>query len=164
MLGYRDLPFEVIQTGEFYYDLLKEGKIKIARKIKTPVTLQDPCNIIRRAGAADKFRYFVNETCEDFREMYPNREHNFCCNAGGGLAGLSNWTAHKARGNRVKAEQIKNTGAKIVITPCHNCSTGIKDVVKYWNLGVKNIFFDEILVATMEMPEELKLKKETGKG
>jgi len=164
MLGYKDLPFEVIQTGEFYYDLLKEGKIKIARKLKAPVTLQDPCNIIRRAGAADKFRYFVNETCEDFREMTPNREHNFCCNAGGGLAGLSNWTTHKARGNRVKAEQIKATGAKIVITPCHNCSTGIKDVVKYWDLGVKNIFFDEILVATMEMPEELKIKKETGKG
>ena len=156
MLGYKDLPFEVMQTGEFYYDLLKSGKIKIARKIKTPVTLQDPCNIIRRAGAADKFRYFVNETCEDFREMYPNREHNFCCNAGGGLAGLSNWTAHKARGNRVKAEQIKATGAKIVITPCHNCSTGIKDVIKYWNLGVTNIFFDEILVATMEIPEKFK--------
>jgi hypothetical protein len=32
-------------------------------------------------------------------------------------------------------------------------------VVKYWNLGVKNIFFDEILLATMEIPEELKLGK-----
>jgi Fe-S oxidoreductase len=159
MLGWKELPFEVMQTGEFYYDLLKSGKLKIVRKIKEPVTLQDPCNIIRRAGAADKFRYFVNATCEDFREMTPNREHNFCCNAGGGLAGLSNWTAHKAKGNRVKAEQIKATGAKIVITPCHNCSTGIKDVVKYWNLGVKNIFFDEILLATMEIPEALKLGK-----
>jgi Fe-S oxidoreductase len=159
MLGYKKLPFEVMQTGEFYYDLLKSGKIKIVRKIKEPVTLQDPCNIIRRGGAADKFRYFVNETCEDFREMTPNREHNFCCNAGGGLAGLSNWAAHKAKGNKVKADQIKATGAKIVITPCHNCSTGIKDVVKYWNLGVKNIFFDEILLATMEIPEELKLGK-----
>ena len=148
-----------MQTGEFYVDLLKTGKIKIARKIKEPVTMQDPCNIIRRAGAAEKFRYFVNETCEDFREMTPNKEHNFCCNAGGGLASLSNWAAHKAKGNRVKAEQIKATGAKYVITPCHNCSTGIKDVIKYWNLPVKNIFFDEILVATMEMPEEFKLKK-----
>jgi Fe-S oxidoreductase len=156
MLGWKELPFEVMQTGEFWYDLLKSGKIKIARKIKEPVTLQDPCNIIRRAGAAEKFRYFVNATCEDFREMEPNREHNFCCNAGGGLAAISNWAAHKARGNRVKAEQIKATGTKIVITPCHNCSTGIKDVVKFWNLGVKNIFFDEILVATMEIPEELK--------
>jgi Fe-S oxidoreductase len=156
MLGYKELPFEVMQTGEFYYDLLKAGKIKIVRKIKESVTLQDPCNIIRRAGAADKFRYIVNETCEDFREMYPNREHNFCCNAGGGLASLSNFAAHKAKGNRVKAEQIKATGAKIIITPCHNCSTGIRDVLKYWKLDVKNIFFDELLVATMEMPEALK--------
>jgi len=156
MLGYKELPFEVMQTGEFYYDLLRQGKIKIVRKVKEPVTLQDPCNIIRRAGAADKFRYIVNETCEDFREMYPNREHNFCCNAGGGLASLSNFAAHKAKGNRVKAEQIKATGAKIIITPCHNCSTGIKDVIKYWKLDVKNIFFDELLVATMEMPEKLK--------
>jgi len=157
MLGWKKLPFEVMQTGEFYYDLLKSGRIKIVRKIKEPVTLQDPCNIIRRAGAADKFRYFVNATCENFTEMYPNREHNYCCNAGGGLAALSNWAAHKARGNRVKAEQIKATGAKVCITPCHNCSTGIKDVIKYWKLGVKNMFFDEILVNTMEIPEKFKV-------
>jgi len=56
MLGYRDLPFEVMQTGEYYYELLKAGRIKIVKKIKQPVTLQDPCNIIRRAGAAEKFR------------------------------------------------------------------------------------------------------------
>lgn len=159
MLGYKELPFEIIQTGEFYYDLLKSGRIKIVRKIKDHVTLQDPCNIIRRAGATEKFRYFVNATCENFTEMTPNKEHNFCCNAGGGLAGLSNWMVHKARSNKVKADQIRETGAQVVITPCHNCSTGIKDVVKYWNLGVKNIFFDEILVQTMEIPETLKVGK-----
>jgi Fe-S oxidoreductase len=164
MLGMKVLPFEVIQTGEFWVELLKAGKIKIVRKIKEPVTLQDPCNIVRRGGGAEKLRYFVNATCEDFREMTPNREHNFCCNSGGGLASLSNWASHKAKHNKVKADQIKATGAKYVITPCHNCSTGIKDVIKYWNLPVKNIFFDEILMATMEMPEEFKLKKETGKG
>lgn len=159
MLGMKTLPFDVIQTGEFWVELLKAGKIKIVRKIKEPVTLQDPCNIVRRGGGAEKLRYFVNATCEDFREMTPNREHNFCCNAGGGLASISNWASHKAKFNRVKAEQIKATGAKYVITPCHNCSTGIKDVIKYWKLPVKNIFFDEILLATMEMPEALKLGK-----
>jgi Fe-S oxidoreductase len=159
MLGMKVLPFEVMQTGEFWVEMLKTGRIKIARKIKEPVTMQDPCNIIRRGGQAETFRYFVNATCEDFREMTPNREHNFCCNAGGGLASLSNWSSHKAKYNKVKADQIKATGAKYVITPCHNCSTGIKDVIKYWNLPVKNIFFDEILLATMEMPEHLKLGK-----
>jgi hypothetical protein len=43
-----------------------------------------------------------------------------------------------------------------VITPCHNCSTGIKDVIKYWDLGVKNMFFDELLVNMMVIPEKLK--------
>ena len=77
MLGWKTLPFDVMQTGELYVDLLKQGKIKIVRKIKEPVTLQDPCNIVRRGGQAESFRYFVRETCEDFREMTPNREHNF---------------------------------------------------------------------------------------
>ncbi len=47
MLGYKELPFEVMQTGEFYYELLKSGRIKIdqAKRLKslslsrTPVTL-----------------------------------------------------------------------------------------------------------------------------
>lgn len=162
MLGYKDLPYEVMHPGEFYYELLVTGRLKIdpAKKIKEPVTLQDPCNIIRRAGATEKFRYIVQQTCEDFREMYPNREHNFCCNAGGGLAVLAQWISHKAKGNRVKAEQILRTGAKIVIAPCHNCNVGLKDVIKYWNLPVKLMFFDELLEKTMLIPDELKAEQE----
>ena len=162
MMGYKDLPYEVMQPGEFYYELLVSGRLKIdpAKKIKEPVTLQDPCNIIRRAGAAEKFRYIVQQTCEDFREMYPNKEHNFCCNAGGGLAVLAQWISHKARGNRVKAEQILRTGAKIVIAPCHNCNVGLKDIIKYWNLPVKLMFFDELLEKTMLIPDELKAEEE----
>jgi Fe-S oxidoreductase len=162
MMGYKDLPYEVMQPGEFYYELLVSGRLKIdpAKKIKEPVTLQDPCNIIRRAGAAEKFRYIVQQTCEDFRDMYPNKEHNFCCNAGGGLAVLAQWLSHKARGNRVKAEQILRTGAKIVIAPCHNCNVGLKDIIKYWNLPVKLMFFDELLEKTMLIPDELKAEEE----
>jgi len=87
MMGYKELPFEVMHPAEFYYELLVSGRIKIdpAKRIKEPVTLQDPCNVIRRAGAAEKFRYVVRACCEDFRDMYPNREHNFCCNSMGSL-------------------------------------------------------------------------------
>ena len=156
MLGYKDLPFEVIQTGEYYHELLETGRIKIdpKKKIKELVTLQDPCNLVRRAGLADMFREVVNATCENFVEMTPNREHNYCCNAGGGMAGLSNWTAHKCKGNRVKADQIRETGATIVIAPCHNCGTGIKDILKYWGLGAKHMFFDELIAKTMNVKVE----------
>jgi len=158
MLGWKELPFKLYQSIEFFHELIRDGRIKIVRKIKEPVTIHDPCNLVRRAGAMEKFREMAYATCEDIREMYPNREHNFCCNAGGGMAALSNWVAHKARGNRIKAEQIKKTGAKIVITSCHNCHTGIRDIIKYYRINAKNIYFDEILTETMEIPDDMKVE------
>jgi Fe-S oxidoreductase len=156
MLGYKDLPFQVMQTGEFFHELLESGRIAIDEKkrIQEPVTLQDPCNLVRRGGLGEMFREVVNATCENFVDMTPNGEHNYCCNAGGGLASLSNWAVHKAKGNKVKADQIKATGAKIVIAPCHNCATGIKDIIKYWKLDVKHMFFDELIVNTMAAKED----------
>lgn len=50
LLGWKELPVEVLHATEFYYELIKRGKIKIDknRKIKEPVTLQDPCNLVRK--------------------------------------------------------------------------------------------------------------------
>ena len=55
--------------------------------------------------------------------------------------------------NRVKAEQIEATGADVVITPCHNCHSGIEDIIGYYNLGMHVKFISEILVETMEIPK-----------
>lgn len=159
-LGYKDLPFKVQHALEYFDEIIKTGKVKIdpEKRVKEPVTLHDPCNSIRRSGLAESFRSVARALCEDFRDMQPNREHNFCCNSGGGLAALSNWAAHKARGNRVKAEQIMATGAKKVITPCHNCHTGIGEVIRYWKLPVKTTYIDEILAEAMVIPDELKVE------
>ena len=45
----------------------------------------DPCNTIRGRGLADKLRDVVHFLCANVVEMTPNREHNFCCSAGGGI-------------------------------------------------------------------------------
>lgn len=157
MLGWKDIPVEILHPCEFYYELLKEGKIKIARKIKEPVTLQEPCNFVRRAGGAEKLQYLVNATCENFIEMYPNREHNFCCLAGGGVVAMGPpWKGVRMEGGRIKAEQLKATGAKVLIAPCHNCYTGMGHIIEHYNLGMKAKFMDEIITETMEIPEELK--------
>ncbi len=160
MLGWKGSPIETLHPIEFYYELLTQGKIKIARKMKGPITIQDPCNLVRLAGGSEKLRYLIQETCEDIVEMYPNREHNFCCNAGGGGAAIGPpWKGNRVAGNRIKAEQIKETGAKYICTPCHNCYTGINDILKGYNLDVKSKFMDEIIVETMEIPEELKVRE-----
>ncbi len=153
LLGYKELPFRVLHAVEFYYELVKSGRLKIARKIKTPVTVHEPCNLVRRKGAGDKLRYLLREMCEDFREMYPGDAHNFCCNAGGAVIACGPpWKKIRVSHARVKAEQIKDTGAKIVIAPCHNCHTQIHDLIKAYNIDAEVKFMWDILLETIEPP------------
>jgi Fe-S oxidoreductase len=159
LLGWKEGPIEALHATEFYYELLTTGKIKIDKnkRIKGPVTLQDPCNLVRHRGAGEKLRYLIREMCEDFVDMYPNREHNFCCNAGGGVIAIGPpWKRVRIEGARIKAEQIKATGAKIICAPCHNCHVGIHDVVKFYNIDAEVKFMWDILLETMEIPEEMK--------
>jgi Fe-S oxidoreductase len=47
-LGWAMPPFPIVHAIEFYHDLLKEGRIKIAKKYPHPMTLHDPCNVVAR--------------------------------------------------------------------------------------------------------------------
>lgn len=38
---------------------------------------------------------------------------------------------------KIKAEQLKATGAKLVCTICHNCVDGLTDLIKHYNLDIK---------------------------
>ncbi len=70
----------------------------------------------------------------DFREMYPNRTENYCCTGGGGAMSMSEYTPRRLKSAKIKAEQIKETGAKIVVTSCHNCVDGLGDLIKHYKL------------------------------
>jgi len=71
----------------------------------------------------------------DFREMTPNRAENYCCTGGGGAMSMSEYTPRRLRSAKVKADQIAATGAKIVVTSCHNCVDGLSDLIKHYRLG-----------------------------
>ncbi len=104
-----------------------------------------------------KLREIIAATCEDFTPPDPDFEHNYCCGAGGGVINCGPpWKTSRVKGNRVKAEQLANTKAQIIITPCHNCHSGIEDIISGYKLGMHVKFFSEILMEVMEIPEELK--------
>jgi Fe-S oxidoreductase len=155
-LGWRMPPIPIVHAIEFYHEIIKDGRIKIARKFQEPVTLHDPCNVIRGGGLADKAREVVNWLCETFIEMEPNREHNYCCCAGGGVINCGPpYKKKRVTSNRVKAEQLftaKSRGAKIVITPCHNCHSGLEDIIRHYEVGVETKFISDILYEVMEKP------------
>jgi Fe-S oxidoreductase len=157
-LGWRQPPIPMVHAIDYYYQLISSGRIKIKQKYEKPVTVQDPCNTVRGLGLGEKLRYVVKATCADFRDMSPRYEHNYCCMAGGGTINCGPpWKRSRMLSNRVKAEQLAATGASICITPCHNCHSGIEDVVGFYKLGMHTKFVSEILIETMEIPEELKV-------
>ena len=116
--------------------------------------MQDPCNIVRGRGLHHKLRYIINELCEDFRDVSPRFEHNYCCAAGGGVINCGPpWKLSRLKSNRVKAEQLAATDAHLVVTPCHNCHSGIEDIIGFYKLDAHVSFISELLVKTIEMPE-----------
>ncbi len=151
-LAWKHPPITMVHAVEFYYDLIKSGRLEIKRKIEEPVTVQDPCNIVRGRGLHDKLRYVVNALCEDFRDMDPRYEHNYCCAAGGGVINCGPpWKLSRMKSIKVKAEQMEATKAKTIITPCHNCHSGIEDIIGHYKLGMHVTFINELLVKAIDL-------------
>jgi Fe-S oxidoreductase len=156
-LGWKMPPIPIVHSIEFFYELIRDGKIKIAKKYEKPVTFHDPCNTVRGRGLHEMGRYVTNATCEKLIEMHPNREHNYCCSAGGGVINCGPpYKKTRVDGNRIKAEQLfaaKAKGAKTIIAPCHNCHGGLEDIVHHYGLDMDIKFLGDIIYQTMEKPE-----------
>jgi Fe-S oxidoreductase len=156
-LAWRMPPLPMVHALEFYYELFKEGRIKIAKKLDKPVTFHDPCNVVRGRGLHDMARYVVGQTCETLVEMTPNREHNYCCCAGGGVINCGPpYRDKRVESNRVKADQlrrVKEKGVEVVVAPCHNCHGGLEDIIHGHHLGLELKFLGDIIYDTMEKPE-----------
>jgi len=167
LAGYKNgqPPVEVVHFVRLMYEYLRDGRLKIdpAKKIKAPITYQDPCNVSRNGGLWEAARKIIPYIAEHFRDMTPNRDHNHCCGGGGGIMPMGpNYKPVRMASGRVKAEQIRATGAKIVITPCHNCFDQVNDLSEEYDLGVKAVALKEIIVESMIIPDHMQLEEDSG--
>jgi len=147
---------------EWVAEALREGKIKIdpAKKIKEPVTYQDSCNYIRNAGLKDAAREIMSYIAEDFREMKPCKEHNFCCGGGGGMNGIGRYRPERNIGLKMKRDQILDSGCNLVVAPCHNCWDAIRDLEEVYEIGLRWSFLKPLLIKMMIVPDHLKPPEE----
>ena len=153
-LGWKMPPLPVVHAVQFYWELFQQGRIRVAQTFDQPVTIHDPCNIVRGRGLHHMLRDVVHTLCTDVREMSPNMEHNFCCAAGGGVINCGPvFKDVRIKGNKIKAEQMQQTGAEVVIAPCHNCHSGLEDIVKGYGLDMHISFLSDIIYQCMEKPE-----------
>jgi Fe-S oxidoreductase len=133
-----DVNFEMESSVITMLRYIREGRIRVDKTKNTEsVTLHDSCNIARSCGLTEEPRELLNLVCTDFREMYPNRAENYCCTGGGGAMSMSEYTPQRLKSAKIKAEQLKATGAKVVVTSCHNCVDGLTDLIKHYKLDMK---------------------------
>jgi Fe-S oxidoreductase len=140
-------PFEVSSITEVHARYLREGRIKPDKsKISDPITYHDPCQIARNGGVIDEPRYILQHLTDDFQEMSPDPRYNWCCGGGGGLVALGEDTLDfRMKSSRVKADQVKETGAKILATACENCHTQLTNLNNHYQMGVEVQFLSSLV-------------------
>jgi Fe-S oxidoreductase len=162
--GYEDgkTPAPWLHYVEWVAMALRTGKIKIdpEKRIKEPVTLQDSCNYIRNHGLAKCTREIMSYIADDFREMTPNREHNYCCGGGGGFNGIGKFRKQRNKALQTKRDQILATGAKLVVAPCHNCWDAIRDLEEEYRIGIRWSFLKPLIIKMAIIPEHLRPEEE----
>jgi Fe-S oxidoreductase len=129
-------PFEVVSFVELIARYLKEGKIHLNKTVTEKLTYHDPCQMGRNGGIFEEPRFIIRNLTDNFVEATPNREANWCCGGGGGLVAMGE-KEFRMKSGRVKAEQIKATGAGMICTACENCRSQLSDLSEHYNLGMK---------------------------
>lgn len=124
-------------------ELVAEGRLTFdPQKNDFPVSLHDPCNIVRQMGIVKPQRDILKAICPQFREMYPQGVDNFCCGGGSGFAimGSGNFSDFKNQVSaRIKFTQILEAFGeevadpsipKYLCAPCSNCKGTMRDLFK----------------------------------
>lgn len=108
-----------------------------------PVTLHDPCNLVRLMGVVEPQRRILRAIAPRFREMTPHGVDNYCCGGGSGFAIMSghnfaDWRMRVASRRKLRqllevfADDLDPAHPKYVCAPCSNCKGAIRDVLAHY--------------------------------
>ncbi len=124
-------PPHVIHHSEFIRELLRTKQIAIEDVVSESFTYHDPCYLGRYNDVYDAPRDTLVQlggSKGKLNEMSASREKGLCCGAGGGHY----WFDMKQgeRVNVIRANQVHETGAKLVGTACPFCMQMLEDGMK----------------------------------
>ena len=156
-----DIKFEMESSVITMLRYIKEDKIKVDKSKNTSTyTFHDSCNNARSCGLYEEPRELLNLVVDDFREQYPNRAENYCCTGGGGAMSMSEYSGLRLKSAKVKADQLAATGAKTVVTSCHNCVDGLNDLIKHYKLDMKVVQLVNLVAEALILEPKPEVKPE----
>jgi len=152
----------VVNCMEYAYRMLEEGRLKLKQgAIDARVTYHDPCNIARSGWIIEQPREILRHISSQYVEMTPRGAENYCCGGGGGTVSIDEIREFRTKiGGATKAEQIRRTGAGIVVAPCANCKKQLREVCEDHGLDqVQVVGLHDLILKAIEPPEFMKVEK-----
>ncbi len=143
--GRESLP--VVNFVEYTYEAWKHGRLKLRPgAIEESVTYHDPCNLARTGWIVDQPRELLKAFCSNFVEMTPGGRNNICCGGGGGTVSIGEIQPYRMLvGGRMKAEQIRATGAKYCVAPCANCKKQLKELMEFYKIDCQIVGLHDLV-------------------
>jgi Fe-S oxidoreductase len=156
--------FEVRHHTQLIRELVASGKIVMDKANGAgngaggDVVLHDPCYLGRWNGEYDAPRAVLDAlpAGPSHRQELPrNREHGFCCGAGGGRMWMEEKIGTRVNHNRV--DEILASGAATVATACPFCTIMLNDGVQDRNAGDKVAVLNvsELVAKSMKRKREI---------
>ncbi|WP_088189043.1 (Fe-S)-binding protein [Desulfosporosinus sp. FKA] len=149
-MAYGDAKVNVESCLPLLWDLVQNKRLKMdPSRNNFPVTLHDPCNVVRQMGIVEPQRNILREICPQFREMTPHGVDNYCCGGGSGFAIMNSQNFPSFRDNvasRMKFNQIlgafqgkmEDTSlVKYICAPCSNCKGAMRAILEHYEATEK---------------------------
>ncbi|RWX55817.1 (Fe-S)-binding protein [Photobacterium chitinilyticum] len=112
--------YDVCHHTQLLAELVDQGSLKLKPFQELSVTYHDPCYLGRYNGGYEAPRSLLRAIGINIKEMERSGYRSRCCGGGGG-APVSD-VAGKRRISDMRMDDVRDTGAEIVVVACPQCS------------------------------------------
>jgi Fe-S oxidoreductase len=141
----RPYKFEVIHILELLEQLKAQGRIELEGIDHTPMTLHDPCQIVRRGGVINQPRDLLNSVTDHFTEMQDHGVMNWCCGGGGGVSANERAEELRLQAFKRKKSQLDELGVDTLVTACANCRIILEEGLEHYKMETEIVSLTELL-------------------
>jgi Fe-S oxidoreductase len=148
----RPFGFQVVHVLELLDELRLKGVLRMKDKIKDPLILHDPCQIVRRGGVLQAPDALIRQVAENFIPIADQQKWNWCCGGGGGASAIHTEPAEalRAQAFKIKKRQIEDAGVGTMVTFCANCRITLEEGIDHYEMNTKLLGLTELLAEHME--------------
>lgn len=142
------MDFEVLHLVQYFARLIKEGRLKL-NPIEKKITYHDPCDLGRNSGIYDEPREIITSIPGvEFVELKNWGQKALCCGGGGNVEAADPKLVQDIA--RIKAKEIIDTGADIVVSSCQQCVRTMLNSLKKEKSKIKVKDISELLLMSLD--------------